>query len=734
MRQMIVPVYAITLILSAFLLFSVQPMFARMILPLLGGSPSVWNTAMVFFQAALLAGYAYAHLTTRFLPARVQGGVHIALLLGGLAFLPFAIPAGAGTADASGNPVFWQLGVMLVALGLPFTVLSGTAPMVQRWFATTSHRDASNPYFLYAASNIGSLAALIAYPVVIEVFLGTRQQAAVWGWGYAILIAFLALSILMISRANTGARIDGDRMPDTPARPVLRDKLIWIALAFIPSSLMLSVTTYITTDIAAIPLLWVIPLAIYLGTFIIAFARRQVISLNAAYLFLCTMMTIAVVLFVRGVYGANHYAIFVYLIIFFLAALCAHLGLAARKPHAAHLTSFYLYISVGGVLGGVFNTLVAPIIFPVPFEFPLGLALALTIPFLAAAKLPNIAEIRRFGMVISGVAALAIAAILFKTSLGMSMLCAVLILGALLYLVERETPSAFLVAVVVVFLAHPAYDWSTLNRTLLIERNFFGVSKVRDDADGSIRTFMHGSTIHGAQALIPQYQKTPFTYYHPDGPAGDAFGLLDRDGQRNRNVAVLGLGAGSVACYAAPGRHFDFYEIDPSVIKIAQDKSLFTFLSDCGSPYQIIAGDGRLRIAEQPEGTYDMIFLDAFSSDSIPAHIVTREAFEIYFSRLKPGGFILANVSNRHLDINPLLAAVAEHFDATLRVTQFTGRPLDEKYPHLRSFNARYAIITRDDRLIRTLDREGSQWTPFTRQKTRLWTDDYANILSLFAH
>lgn len=730
MRNMTVPIYAITLILSAFLLFSVQPMFAKMILPLLGGSPAVWNTAMVFFQGALLAGYAYAHLSSRFLTPRPQAMVHIGLLLVGMICLPFAIPAGAGTADAHGNPIMWQLGVMAVALGLPFTILSGTAPMLQRWFSITGHKDSSNPYFLYAASNFGSLAALIAYPLLVEVFLGTRQQTMIWHGGYAILIVMLAIAAIM-TRGKTLLQ-QQEAEPAALKKPTSQDKLIWVILAFIPSSLMLSVTTYITTDIAAIPLLWIIPLTLYLATFIIAFARKQIISLKSAYLFLSVTMTMAAILFVKGVFGANNYAIIIYLVIFFLAALCAHLALAKRKPDAAYLTGFYLYLSLGGVLGGAFNTFVAPHIFPVPFEFPLGLALALTIPFLADARWPDRSELKRHAVMVMAIVAVAVGAIFIGKSLALIMLSCILILGGLMYLIDREAPFSFLVAVTLIFLTHPAYDWSALQRTLLIDRNFFGVSKVNDSPDGNTRIFMHGTTIHGAQALHDPYKMIPLTYFHPKGPAGDAFSLLkNRPGPQK--ISVLGLGTGSVACYTAPDRHFDFYEIDPAVIRIAEDKTLFTYLSDCGSPYKIIPGDGRLKMKDSENHSYDMIFLDVFSSDSIPAHIVTREAFEIYFSKLKDNGFILINISNRHLDLRPLLSETARHFNADMRVSLYKGEANDKKMPGIRSLDARYALITRNPELIHALDIKSDRWQTYQGHTTRLWTDDYANILSLFS-
>lgn len=724
MRHPAVPVYAITLILSAFLLFSVQPMMARMVLPLLGGAPSVWNTAMVFFQGMLLAGYGYAHLTSRFMPVRAQAGLHIILLLGAFFFLPIAIPQVLAQPQEGANPILWQLSVMGLAIGVPFLILSGTAPMVQRWFAASSHKDSENPYFLYAASNFGSLAALIAYPLLIEVFLGTRMQAGIWTWLYGGLIAMLALCA-----ALTGKKRIVETLSATGPAVTNGQRLVWIVLAFIPSSLLLSVTTYITTDIASAPLFWIIPLTLYLITFIMAFARRQAIGFSAAYLFLCALMTIVAMLFVKGIFSASIYPMAIHLALFFLAAFCAHTALSQRKPSAAHLTEFYLYISLGGVLGGMFNTFIAPAIFPVPFEYPLGLAAALFTPFLATGTWPQAAELKKNALILLAIAAVSVAAIFLSANLALIMLCCVLVLAGLMLLLDREAKTAFIAAICIIFLTHPGYDWSALKRTLLVERNFFGVSRVADSADKPIRTYMHGTTIHGAQALTEEDRLTPLTYYAPHGPAGDAFSLLSAPGPQK--IAVLGLGTGSVACYSRAGRSFDFYEIDPAVIRIAENSDLFTFLSACGSPYRAILGDGRLKIAEAPDRSYDMIFIDTFSSDSIPAHIVTREAFALYFTKLKEGGILLMNISNRHLDLSPLLARAAQEFGAESRFVFSPGQSVSGAAPEIKSLDARYALITANPAIIARLRRDYPRWQPFSGKPARLWTDDYANILSL---
>jgi spermidine synthase len=497
-----------------------------------------------------------------------------------------------------------------------------------------------------------------------------------------------------------------------------------MGLAFIPSSLMLSVTTYITTDIASIPLLWVFPLALYLLTFIIAFARRSRIGVDASYLFQSALMAIIAVLFIRNIFGVSFYPAALHLALFFFCALTCHLCLAARKPPVRHLTDYYLYISLGGVLGGAFNTLVAPIAFPVPFEYPIGLAAAMLAPFIAGHLAWNREELRKYKWLLVAACAASLASVFIAP-----ILFAMIIMVLLLRLIDRVAYLSLSAALIAIFLLHPGYDWSTLHRTLFLERNFFGVSKVLIEKSGDVRTFMNGTTVHGAQAQIDPYRLTPLTYFYPGGPAGDAFRLLSFVRSGSQKIAALGLGAGSIACHAQEGRSFDFYEIDPAVIKVAQNPGLFTFLSGCGSPYTITQGDARLRIAAAPDASYDMIFLDVFSSDSIPVHMLTREAFEIYFRKLKPGGLLVANISNRHLGLKPLVAGIAGAVNAEARFRTYHGVTL--KAPDIKSASASYAIVSRNKSAIQTLDKDYPEWSPYKGTPVRVWTDDYANILSL---
>lgn len=729
MTKLAVPLYAITLILSAFLLFSVQPMFSRMILPLLGGTPSVWNTAMVFFQAALLGGYAYAHLTTRFLSPRLQAVLHIVLLSLCALTLPFAIPP--GTALPSGdeaNPMFWQLGLMVVALGGPFLILSGCAPMLQRWFSTTSHKDAANPYFLYAASNFGSFAALIAYPTLIELTLGTQAQSNAWFYGYIALIVMIAITALMTLRNGTGTHpAHTETAMENVPRVTNKDRFQWLIIALIPSSLMLSVTTYITTDIASIPLIWIFPLSLYLITFIIAFARKPIISFNVAYVFQTTLMAIICVLFMRNQNGISFYPALIHLVAFFLCALTAHLALAARRPHAKHLTEFYLIISLGGCLGGVFNTLIAPNIFPVAFEYPIGLVLAMFVPFIAGLMKIEKQELAKNGFILIPIVLVSLGSIFGQQIGGWQIFCVVSVLAMLLFIMNRSASFVLVLGIMVVFIFHPGLNWLTISKLHYLDRNFFGVSRVVDSRNGNVRMFTHGTTLHGAQALIDPYKLTPLTYYYKEGPVGDIFKIA-RDLHQPLKIAALGLGTGTVTCHGEKSDQFDFYEIDPAVIRIAKDPSMFTFLSECGPKVNVIEGDARIKLAEAPDHSYDMIYLDVFSSDSIPVHMMTREAFEVYFAKLKPNGIIAINISNRHLRLAPLVASIAKDLNAE---TRFKTHPNKSLAPGIIITSAKYSIVTRNQDVIKQLDGVYKDWAPVDEPLIRPWTDDYANFMKI---
>ncbi|HTK84621.1 MAG TPA: fused MFS/spermidine synthase [Patescibacteria group bacterium] len=721
-----VNLFAATLLLSAFLLFIVQPMFGKMILPMLGGAPAVWNTAMVFFQAALLGGYLYAHLLSRF-SKKTQAIIHIIVLAAFACALPIAIPAG-WEPPATDNPSFWQIRLMAVAVGGPFFALSATAPLLQHWFSRSGHEHAENPYFLYGASNIGSLGALLLYPVLFEPLLTLHQQSVSWtaGYGLLALLILLCATIREVAPANITPQAQ-----DTTTETLTTGRImLWLLLAFIPSSLMLGVTTFITTDLASAPLLWIIPLAIYVGTFIIAFARQWPVKLEYVLIAQGVLFAAVVGLFLAGSVDSAFRVVVLHLGLFALTALFCHMQLASLRPRAEHLTAFYLTMSLGGVLGGIFNALIAPVYFTIPIEYALVLGVSAFLRYLTDPN-QSLKALRRNlngnnGFAAIGIFIVATALFLWILMLPLAkmrfMLSAATAL-ALALLSGRRWMLAGLAAIIL--MAHPGYNWDFDHKVLLWQRNFFGVMRVVNSRTGQ-RYFMHGTTVHGAQPLDEAHKLTPVSYYYNQGtPASQVFALLDsRPGPQR--IADLGLGIGTITCYQHPGRSVDFYEIDPDVQTIAENRKFFTYLSDCGTPYTVIIGDGRLKIAKAPDHSYDLIFLDAFSSDNIPVHLLTREAFALYLRKLKPDGLIAINTTNRHLDLNPVVATAAR--DLGVRSLFHSHGDGVVQGTHIPFAGSLFAVIAPQQDTIEKLLRYG--WHPLSYDPAKkAWRDDFSNII-----
>jgi hypothetical protein len=726
-------VFALTLFLSAFLMFCVQPMIAKMVLPLLGGSPAVWSTCMVFFQAVLLAGYAYAHVTTTWMRSGPQLVLQSGLFLLPLFFLPFGIPSNAvRTLSPDADPTGWLFGLLTGMVALPFFVIATSAPLFQRWFAQSGHPAASDPYFLYAASNVGSMLALLVYPLVVEPNLRLADQSLVWTVGYGVYVA-LALGCVTIVWRNRESAIGGNNSGMTypePRRLAVAQVLSWVALAAIPTSLMLGVTMYVTTDIAAIPLLWVIPLALYLLTFILTFARRQ--FLPHAWMIRALPMAavmLALVLCIASV--AQPIFLPLHLVVFFLAAMVCHGELVQRRPNREHLTAFYLAMSCGGVLGGLFNALVAPLVFDRILEYPLALVLAC----LALPRPRNDLSERgnRFldwGLPICvGVSTWGLVTLLQpgserapddlhgKIAFG---------LAGLVCYAFKDRPVRFglgLGAVLVV----AGTDTSSYGRVLYQHRNYFGVLRVTYDAPGNFNRLIHGHTLHGLESLDPQRRHEPLTYYHRTGPIGQVFDML-RTRDPATEVALVGLGAGSLAAYAEPGQRFTYYEINPAVVQVAQDKRYFTFLDDSrAGSIAVVLGDARLRLAEAPDRTFGLIVLDAFSSDSIPTHLLTREALGLYRSKLKEDGILAFHISNKCIDLSPILGALAQ--DAGLQC--LIRRDLDLSPSELESGKepSIWSVMTAAPEQLGSLAND-SRWVPpqFPPGESA-WTDDFSSII-----
>jgi hypothetical protein len=757
----LLPVFSLALFLNAALLFAVQPMFSKLALPLLGGAPAVWNTCMLVFQALLLAGYLYAHLTTRWLGARTQVAVHVGLLALSLLALPIGVPEG-WTPPAGGAPIPWLVGLLLVGLGLPFFLLSAGAPLLQQWFSRTDHPAAANPYFLYAASNAGSMLALLAYPLLLEPTLGLARQRTLWALvygGVVLLIAACAIAALRRPRAHppgvpAGRTVDAapalgdapamttaERAGDAPPVPAAvrwRERAWWTLLAFVPSSLLLGVTTYLSTDVAAFPLLWVVPLALYLLTFVVVFARRRVIPHRVALWLqpLVLLPTIALQFSGRG--GDLELMGPVHLLLFFVTALVCHGELARLRPGPERLTEFYLWMSVGGALGGAFNVLVAPVLFDRVLEYQLMLGLACALRpwpreeldgdvIRRDVLLPALLGAATYMLVkTSWVQALAQTTVTFPL-LGDRVVNVILVVGsaaALVCFLFVNRPLRLAVGVLAVMMV-AVQARAPRRAPLFADRSFFGVYGVRDLGNG-LRVLYHGTTLHGAQDTRLEARRMPLTYYGVRGPLGDLFSVR-RLAHDTLRVGVVGLGSGSVACYARPGDTFTFYEIDPLVERVARDSTLFTFLSDCTPDADVVLGDARISLA-RGAGPFDLLVVDAFSSDAIPVHLLTREALAVYERTLAPDGVIALHVSNRYLSLYSVVANLAA--DAGLvALLGAQGNLTAEDRARMLTQSA-WIAIARDSVPLSMLSVRQPRWRGLAADSTeRLWTDDYSNVL-----
>jgi len=732
------PLYTITLGLSALLLFWVQPLYARMMLPMLGGAPAVWITAMLFFQAALLAGYLYAHLSIRWLGLKVQSLLHGGLLMAAFVALPVALPQG-WMPPTGTMPAAWQLGLMAAGVGLPFFAVSATAPLLQRWFAHTGHAESANPYFLYAASNVGSIAALVGYPFLFEPMLGLRKQGLAWTGLYIALIAFIGLCGYAMWRRfiadPPGAEGEGLTLsPDI----TWRRRLWWTVLAFAPSSLMLGTTLHISTDVAAVPLLWVLPLALYLLSFVIVFARRPLLPhrwVLAAQVPALIVLAVVVSWDIAGQWGG----ILIHLTAFFLIATACHGELAARRPAAQHLTEFYLWMAVGGVLGGVFNAVVAPMLFESVVEYPLMIAaVALLRPWNPAGGR------RALALDIAQPVGLALVAVALPMAFdsgadgsgrGVVAVTYSIAVGVTIGFALAGRPLRFALGLAVLIVAGPVVLAQTglagkyHRMTLLRERSFFGVHRVMlQDGPPEAHLLMHGTTLHGAQLVDPAGRRQLLTYYHRDGPVGTVFSSFAP--LRFSRVGVVGLGTGTIACYARPGQDWTFFEIDPAVVRIARDGRYFTFLADCKPDARIVLGDARLSLERVPDGTFDLLVLDAFSSDAIPVHLLTAEAFRLYRRKLSPRGVMLVHVSNQFLDLEPVVGRITLETGYFGVVRYDTEVDESEAATSLRVPSIWIVMARRPDDIAELAP--DMRWEPLRGAKAPLWTDDYVNIVRAF--
>lgn len=732
---LLIVLFASTLFSSALLMFVLQPLFGKLLLPLLGGTPAVWNSCMVFYQSVLFLGYLYAHLLGTRLKSNHQIIVHLAVISLSFLALPVGLPENLIPPTES-NPTFWLFSTLALAIGLPFFVLSTTAPLIQKWFAHVGHKDSHDPYFLYAASNTGSLVSLLSYPFLIEPNWGLNAQQSDWTLGYVGLCLLIAACGFALWKNYQSIENENVTISASNAPPLSwKTKFYWGALAFVPSSLLLGLTNFISTDIASVPLLWIIPLTVYLFSFVVVFSRWN----DKSHAWFVRLQPIFLIPFVA--YAFINPAdlpywmyLFFHVIAFFFAIMVCHGELAAQRPHSSHLTTYYLIMSFAGMLGGMFNTFVAPFVFNGIYEYPLMIIAALLLrPSLKklSFKETTLQLIDPLLLLIIGVGIYFSVSNLTDYFDGVVISLCVLTI-AVYFLRQRVVAYAGLMGVIIsaAMSLHHAES-----HTLMQERTFFGVMAVREsvltDEKGQPEMYhelFHGTTKHGAQRLIATESKTPLTYYSRPSPMGQLFKTFDAQ-NANWNIGVVGLGAGALACYAKPSQTWTLYEIDPLVVDIAKNPAYFSYLSQCAPNAVSEIGDARLSIQNKPDGTFDLLMMDAFSSDAVPTHLLTREAIELYFKKLKPNGILAFHITNRHLLLKKVVSIHAEEMHLAALINEFkpqTDAPL--------IVATDWVVLAKNPETLKPL--QTSQLGSWQKMPLYFdmpaWTDDFTNIIGIW--
>lgn len=717
------PLFVVTILIGSFLLFLIQPMVARMALPRLGGAPNVWNSAMVVYQALLLGGYGYAHALSR-LTLRRQATIHLALLL--IAALTLPITLARLAPPAAGWEVLWVPLLLLATVGPVFLVMSAQAPLMQRWYAADPQAGA--PWALYAASNFGSFAGLIAYPLLAEPLLSIHAQSWAWSIGYGLLVIFVALAAW--SRWRAPDAVDA-AAPNDAAEPLgARRILTWLVLSAVPSGLLLSTTTHLTTDIFAMPLLWVIPLGLYLLSFTVAFSERRGLA------HLIALVT-PVLLLLAGSYAMTSASagtmtvVVATLLLLFAIAVTLHARMYDLRPSTSQLTLFYLVMSAGGVLGGAFTALVAPVVFDWVWEHPiLILASAMLIPLPRALDWTRLAGLDR-SMSRIAFLCLLIAALFFLGQLNalvsdqgselMRLFLLLVLTGVGLLLLPWRW--AFVALLLVLMVAQGGLSTLRGISAGYRTRSYFGIYSVYDNHEEGTRVLVHGTTLHGKQPLDPKRQEEPTTYYGDTSGVGLAMEAVPALYGPSARVGVVGLGAGTLACRHKPGQHWTIFEIDPVIVDYSR-RGRFTYLNRCAPDARIVLGDARLQLEAMAPGSLDVLAVDAFSSDAIPLHLLTDEAVGVYERVLSPRGLLVIHVSNQYIELEPVLSAIASKRGLHAWVRR------DAPSGNLATASS-WVILTRDPAnftKVRALSRK-LEWNRLDPAIGAAWTDDHASIL-----
>ena len=683
--------YALATLMSAFLLFEVQPIISKFILPWFGGSPAVWTTCMVFFQTLLFAGYAYAHFSEKFLRPRWQAVVHVTLLATAVGMLPI-MPDAAWKLDTTSAPTWRILGLLAASVGLPYFVLSATGPLAQAWFARSLPNR--SPYRLYALSNIGSLVALLGYPFYVEPRFALARQTWLWGVGF---VAFAALCALAACRAAWVSRpalaAPGLAHTHREESPNWQRRLLWLLAPALASMMLLATTNHVCQDVAVMPFLWVAPLSLYLLSFIVCFDhprwywRKGYAFASLATLGLVTLLDQMITGGSGVAFSFTQELVLHFAALFCLCMVC-HGELFRLRPHPRYLTSFYLMISAGGAVGGLLVSLVAPRVFSTFAEWRLGLVIGCLLSAWVALDGQQQSFFRRRFAVI--------AATLFLAFVGIN--CA------------------------------PRFQAAKQHELFASARNFYGVISVlernADDPERNLLNFYSGRIVHGLQFKDPAKRREPTAYFGRSTGVGQALAAVSS--QRDLRVGIVGLGVGTLAAYAQPGQNFRFYEINDNVERFAE--KYFTYLADCRAEHDVVLGDGRLSLEQEKPQHFDLLILDAFSGDAVPTHLLTKEAFEIYRRHLQPDATIAVNISNRYLDLSPVVAGLADHFGFDLRRVTSPGDAEAGQFP------ADWMILSQGSRrrgdLASGADRSARQASSGA-PRSILWTDDHSNLFEI---
>jgi spermidine synthase len=714
----------LTLFFSSGLMFFAEPMIAKSVLPIFGGTPMIWNGCVMAFQVTLLMGYAYAWALSRWFTVRGQILVQMVVLAAPLLVMPPTMPT--RWTSSNNDPLASVVATVASSMGLPFFALSTSASVLQNWFRERAPNSSRyDPYFLYAASNLGSFLALALYPLVVEPTFSLGEQRRLWALGYLVFLIAAFGSAVLVQR-QPDMEVGRAVAERTGVSSVTwRDRLRWIALSAVPSSLMLAVTTYLSTDLAPMPLLWVVPLGIYLLTFAIAFSpageRCRIPSYRAL-----PLVALPIVLLSATQLNMPLLTLLpLHLVALAIGALACHCELAARRPGSPFLTEFYFWVTFGGALGGFFNTLIAPALFTDLIEYPITLVLACALrPPVdrgSPAKPSNLDRATPFA-----VAVLTVGLCLAINRIGAFqalILPALAIPAVFAFRQSARHPQRFSLSVAAILFIGWGFG-HVFSRDLYADRTFFGVYRVRTNRDAGHLMLLNGTTLHGIQAASGD-RTAPLSYYHRTGPFGQAY---SSELSNKSEVAVVGLGIGSLASYARPGQHWTFYEIDPADEDIARNEEFFTYLRDCGPRCSVVTGDARLSLTRADGHKYGLIVLDAFSSDAIPLHLLTKEALELYLTRLEDGGVLAFHVSNRQLSLGPVLGKLSN----TLGLVALEQRDrVPQREMNSGKVSSDWVLIARDSADLGSLTRD-SRWTaPAVSAATPLWTDDFSGLLSV---